>query len=156
MKKLVAYFSATGKTAAAAKNLAAAFGADIVEIKAAQPYSAADLDYTNPKSRCSIEMGGDRSSRPEFEPVCCDVEAYDAIDLVFPIWWGVAPTIVNSFLEKYDLAGKEITVYATSGISPLGDSAKCLEPSAPGATIKDGKMLNGNPSVDEINAWINI
>ena len=113
-KTLVAYFSASGTTAQVAKELAQAVGADIYEIKPAVPYTQEDLNWMDKKSRSSVEMN-DRSSRPALADQDADIAAYDTILLGFPIWWYVAPTIINSFLESYDFSGKKIVLFATSG-----------------------------------------
>ena len=112
---LVAYFSASGTTARAAQSLAKAAGADLYEIKPAVPYTAADLDWNNKQSRSSVEMN-DPSSRPEIARRLDSLEEYDTVFLGFPIWWYVAPTIINTFLESYDFAGKTIIPFATSGL----------------------------------------
>ena len=113
-KKLVAYFSASGVTKRAAEKLAKQEGADLFAIRPVQPYSQADLDWTNKKSRSTIEMQ-DKKSRVEIADKVKDMSQYDEIFLGFPIWWGVAPHIINSFLEQYDLTGKTISPFATSG-----------------------------------------
>ena len=118
MKKLVAYFSASGVTKAAAERLAKAAGADLFEIKPAVPYTRADLDWMNKKSRSSVEMNNP-DSRPEIEARLSNMEDYDTVFLGFPIWWYVAPTIINTFLESYDFAGKTIRPFATSGGSGM-------------------------------------
>ena len=153
-KKLVAYFSASGVTARAAKNLAEAAGAELYEIKPAVPYTSADLDWQNKSSRSSVEMG-DKSSRPAIADSDAHIGEYDTIFLGFPIWWYVAPTIINTFLEKYDFSGKTVILFATSGSSGFGNTAAELKPSVSTATvIKEGKLLNGNPSVDELKKWV--
>ncbi len=151
-KTLVAYFSASGTTARAAQKLAEAISADLYEIKPAEPYTGADLDWTNKQSRSSLEMA-DSASRPELADKNANIAAYDTIFLGFPIWWYVAPHIVNSFLESYDFNGKTIVLFATSGGSGLGKTAAVLQPSAKGAKILDGKLLNGNISVDALKKW---
>ena len=151
-KTLTAYFSASGTTARTAKNLAQAAGADLYEIRPAVPYTQADLNWMDKKSRSSVEMN-DRSFRPELADKGADIAAYDRILLGFPIWWYVAPTIINTFLESYDFTGKEIILFATSGGSGLGKTVQALAPSCPGAAIREGKLLNGNPSVDELKKW---
>ena len=151
-KTLTAYFSASGTTARTAKNLAQAAGADLYEIRPAVPYTQADLNWMDKKSRSSVEMK-DRSFRPELADRDADISAYDRILLGFPIWWYVAPTIINTFLESYDFTGKEIILFATSGGSGLGKTAKDLEGSCPGAVIKEGKLLNGNPSTEALKKW---
>lgn len=138
--KLVAYFSASGVTAKAAQKLARKEGADLFEIRPVQPYTAADLDWTNKKSRSSVEMK-DKASRVAIADKVENMDQYDQIFLGFPIWWGVAPHIVNSFLEQYDLTGKTISPFATSGGSGYGRSNQELEPSAPGAKFSPGRML---------------
>ena len=153
MKALVAYFSASGTTARVAKNLAEAAGADLYEIKPAVPYSSADLDWTNKKSRSSVEMA-DPARRPELADKNADVAAYDVIFVGFPIWWYVAPRIINSFLESYDFTGKKVVLFATSGGSGLGKTAAALQPSAPGAQIVEGKLLNSGNTVDALKKWV--
>jgi flavodoxin len=139
-KKLVAYFSASGITKKAAERLAAQQGADLFEIRPVQPYTKADLDWTNKKSRSTLEMT-EKGSRVAIAEKVPDMKQYDEIFLGFPIWWGVAPHIINSFLEQYDLAGKTISPFATSGGSGYGRSNKELEASAPGAKFNPGRML---------------
>ena len=153
MKALVAYFSATGVTAQAAKTLAGAIGADLYEIKPAIPYSAADLNWMDKGSRSSVEMR-DARSRPALAAADAPVAGYDVIFLGFPVWWYVAPTIVNTFLEAYDFTGKTIVLFATSGGSGLGKSAAGLRASAPGAKIMDGRLLNGRLNEAELKAWV--
>lgn len=121
-KALVAYFSASGVTAKAAKALAGAAGADLYEIKPKVPYTQADLNWMDKRSRSSIEMN-DKASRPPLADTDARIADYDVIFLGFPIWWYVAPTIVNTFLESYDFSGKTIVLFATSGGSGLGRSA---------------------------------
>ncbi|MBQ1337549.1 MAG: NAD(P)H-dependent oxidoreductase [Thermoguttaceae bacterium] len=145
-KKLVAYFSASGVTAKTAKKLAEAAGADLYEIKPAVPYTSADLNWSNKQSRSSVEMG-DRSSRPAIADSDANIAAYDVVYVGFPIWWYVAPTIVNTFLESYDFSGKKIVLFATSGGSGFGKAAQGLQPSAPTATIVEGKV---NPSANDL------
>ena len=151
-KILVAYFSASGTTAKAAKNLAEAAGADLYEIKPIVPYTSADLDWMNKKSRSSVEMN-DPSSRPELADKDANVADYDTILLGFPIWWYVAPTVINSFLESYDFTGKKIILFATSGGSGFGKTVQNLTLSCPGATIKEGKLLNGRLSASDLKEW---
>ena len=153
MKALVAYFSATGVTAQAAKTLASAIGGDLYEIKPAVPYSAADLNWMDKGSRSSVEMR-DARSRPALAAADAPVAGYDVIFLGFPVWWYVAPTIVNTFLEAYDFTGKTIVLFATSGGSGLGKSAAGLRASAPGAKIMDGRLLNGRLNEAELKAWV--
>ena len=120
-KKLVAYFSASGTTKKTAEMIAEAGDFDLCEIAPKVPYTKADLNWMDKKSRSSVEMA-DKSIRPEITDSNVDVSAYDEIILGFPIWWYVAPTIVNTFLEKYDLSGKKIVLFATSGGSGFGNT----------------------------------
>ena len=140
--KLVAYFSATGRTAKAAKKLAEAIGAEIYEIRPEVKYARADLNWMNKKSRSSVEMT-DKSSRPAIITGDVDVSSYDTVYLGFPIWWYVAPTLINTFLETYDFTGKKIVLFATSGSSGFGNTVIELQPSAPGAEIVEAKVLSG-------------
>lgn len=149
---LVAYFSASGTTARAAKAIAQAVGGDLYEIRPAVPYTAADLDWTNKKSRSSVEMN-DPACRPAIAAPVENMDQYDTVFLGFPIWWYVAPTIINTFLERYDFTGKTIVLFATSGGSGLGKSAEGLKDSAPGARILEGRMLNGRLDQAELKAW---
>ena len=152
MNPLVAYFSATGVTAQAAKALAKAVGAALYEIRPAVPYTGADLDWMDKGSRSSLEMQ-DKHSRPALAATDAPVAGHDVIFLGFPVWWYVAPTILNTFLEAYDFTGKTIVLFATSGGSGLGKSAAELRTSAPGAKILDGRMLNGKLDEAELKAW---
>jgi flavodoxin len=153
-KTLAAYFSASGTTERIAKNLAQAAGADLYEIKPAVPYTKDDLNWMNKKSRSSVEMN-DKSSRPELADKDADIDAYDTVLLGFPIWWYVAPTIVNSFLESYDFSGKRIILFATSGGSGFGKTAAGLRDSVAADTvIVEGKILNGANSADDLRKWV--
>ena len=152
--KLVAYFSASGVTAKAAKKLAEAAAADLYEIRPAVPYTAADLNWMDKKSRSSLEMG-DPSSRPEITGRVEDMDAYDVVFLGFPIWWYVAPSIINTFLEQYNFSGKKIVLFATSGGSGFGKTAENLRRSAAEADIVEGRMMNGGVSEAELVEWIN-
>ena len=153
MNALVAYFSASGTTAKAAKVLAKATGADLYEIKPAIPYTRADLNWMDKGSRSSVEMS-DKHSRPALADTDAPIAGHDVIFLGFPIWWYVAPTIVNTFLESYDFTGKTIILFATSGGSGLGKSAVSLRASVPGARIVDGRLLNGRLNADELKTWV--
>ena len=153
-KVLVAYFSATGTTKQVAQNLAKATNADIYEIKPVTPYTDADLNWRNSNSRSSVEMN-DKNSRPEMVENNISVKEYDTIFLGFPIWWGTAPHIVKTFLEKQDFSNKTIILFATSGSSGMGNTDKDLKPSVSASTkIIKGKVLNGNPSVEELKNWV--
>ena len=151
-KKLIAYFSASGTTAAVAKNLAKAAKADLYEIRPETPYTSADLNWQNKNSRSSLEMR-DKSSRPALADADARIEEYDTVFIGFPIWWYVAPTIINSFLEQYDFTGKKIVLFAPSGGSGLGKAVAGLPPSAPGATIVEGAVLNGRPNEAKLKAF---
>ena len=153
MNALVAYFSASGTTAKAAKVLAKAAGADLYEIKPAVPYTSTDLNWMDKRSRSSVEMS-DKHSRPALADTDAPIAGHDVIFLGFPIWWYVAPTIVNTFLESYDFTGKTIILFATSGGSGLGKSAVSLRASVPGARIVDGRLLNGRLNADELKTWV--
>ena len=153
-KTLVAYFSASGVTAKAAKALAQAAGADLYEIKPAIPYTKADLNWTDKTSRSSVEMQ-DPSSRPALADQTAQIANYDVVFLGFPIWWYVAPTIINSFLESYDFAGKTIVLFATSGGSGFGKTVAGLQGSvSPETKILEGRLLNGKLSDGELKAWV--
>lgn len=154
-KKLVAYFSCTGTTKKVAENLAKAVNGDIYEIKPKELYTTEDLNWTNKKSRTSLEMD-DKNSRPKIETKISNMEEYDTIFLGFPIWWYVAPRIVNTFLESYDLSGKSIILFYTSGGSGLGNTVSELIPSV----SKDTKMIEGkrfkpNTTIEELKTWAN-
>ncbi len=152
-KTLVAYFSASGTTARVAKELAQAAGADLYEIRPAVPYTKADLNWMDKNSRSSVEMN-DKSSRPTLADRDADIAAYDTILLGFPIWWYVAPTIINSFLESYDFSGKKIVLFATSGGSGFGRTVAGLKSSvAADAAIVEGKLLNGRQTAASLKTW---
>lgn len=151
-KKLVAFFSASGTTKKVAEMIAAEAGADLYEITPKELYTRADLDWMNKKSRSSIEMS-DKKMRPEIVDTPVDISAYDEIILGFPIWWYVAPTIVNTFLEAHDFSGKKIVLFATSGGSGFGNTVSELQPSAPGAVITEGKLLN-RISKQAVSDWV--
>ena len=152
-KKLVTYFSATGTTANVASMLADAVGADIHEIRPKFPYSKADLNWMDKQSRSTIEMNN-KAFRPEIEHSDLKLESYDVIFLGFPIWWYVAPTIINTFLESYDFSGKKIILFATSGGSKFGKTVEELKVSVPATCdIIEGKLLNGKHTIPTIRAW---
>ena len=151
-KKLVAYFSASGTTARLAENLAEAIGADIFEIVPEVPYTAADLNWQDKHSRSSIEMQ-DPASRPAIAATRDNMADYDTIFVGFPIWWYVAPTIINTFLESCDLTGKTIIPFATSGGSGIGETNEKLEPSCPGAKLLEGRVFRSSASKTELEAW---
>ena len=151
---LVAYFSATGTTKRVAENLAKATGGDLYEIKPVKTYTSADLNWHDNNSRTTVEMN-DPKSRPEIVTGDLSIQDYDTIFLGFPIWWGTAPKVVHTFLEKYDFSGKRIIIFATSGSSGLGNTANTLKQSvSKTATIIEGDVLNSNPSVEDLKQWI--
>ena len=150
-KKLVAYFSASGVTKAAAERLAKAIGADVFEIKPKVPYTRADLDWTNKSSRSSIECS-DTDSRPEIAERLSDISGYDTIFIGFPIWWYVAPKIIDTFVESYDFSGKTIIPFATSGGSGMGRTVEVLKSLCPSANWKVGKVIN-NMSEKALADW---
>lgn len=152
LKVLTAYFSASGVTEKLAKRLASAIGSDIHEIKPEVPYTSSDLDWTNKKSRSSVEMG-DKAFRPAIANKVENIDQYDIIFVAFPIWWYVAPTIINAFLEQYDLTGKTIVPLATSGGSGMGNTNKELAPSCKGAVLKEGKRFAANADEAELKSW---
>ena len=151
--KLVAFFSASGVTAALAQRLSRAAGADLFEIKPAVPYTSADLDWTNASSRSSVEMKNP-ASRPEIAEKLPSMADYDVVFLGFPIWWYVAPTIINSFLESYDLTGKTVVTFATSGGSGMGKTLSRLEPSCKGAKLVEGKVFRASTPAVEFRSWV--
>lgn len=152
-KILVAYFSARGTTAKVAWRLSEAINAELYEIKPEVPYTQSDLDWMDKKSRSSIEM-----NNPDFRPAIsgkiADMGKYDVVFVGFPIWWYIAPTIVNTFLESYDFTGKTVIPFATSGGSGMGKTKESLSRSCPGAILLDGKMLNGTQSERELRTWV--
>ena len=149
---LVAYFSASGVTGSVAKKLAEAIGADIYEIKPAVKYTSADLNWQDSNSRSSIEMK-DKIARPEIADKNADISGHDVIFLGFPIWWYIAPTIINTFLEAYDFSGKKIILFATSGGSGFGKAVDGLKSSAPGASILEGRLFRSSVSVNDLKKW---
>lgn len=151
-KVLVAYFSASGVTAKLAERLAKAIEADLHEIQPDVPYTEADLNWMDKKSRSSVEMN-DKSFRPAVANKVENMEQYQVIFIAFPIWWYIAPTIVNSFMEQYDLTGKTIIPLATSGSSGMGNTNKELADSCPGAELKEGKRFPADASAEELKAW---
>ena len=152
-KTLVAYFSATGTTEKVAQNLAEVTQSDLFKINPETPYTDADLDWKDENSRSTIEMN-DKTSRPAIAGKIDNMADYKVIYLGFPIWWYVAPTIINTFLESYDLSGKTIVLFATSGSSGFGKTAESLQHSASKAKIIEGRVLNGNPSKEKIGEWV--
>ena len=152
-KKLVAYFSASGVTAKVADMLADAVGADIYEIRPETPYTKADLNWMDKKSRSTIEMN-DKAFRPAIADKDAEIDQYDTIFIGFPIWWYVAPTIINTLLESYDFSGKKVILFATSGGSKFGKTVEELKVSVPDTCeIIEGKLLNGKQTIPSIRSW---
>ena len=153
-RKLVAYFSATGVTAKVAELIADAAGADVYQIQPEVPYTAADLNWMDKNSRSSVEMN-DKKIRPAMVKRNLQVKDYDVVFLGFPIWWYVAPTIINTFLESFDFAGKKIILFATSGGSGFGKTVEELKVSvADDMQIAEGKLLNGKQTLAGVSEWI--
>ena len=150
---LVAYFSASGTTARVAETLASAASADLFEIAPANPYTAADLDWTDRSSRSTKEMN-DEASRPTMKVDAPSLDGYDTIFVGFPIWWYVEPRIVDTFLESCDLSGKAVVPFATSGSSGITRAASRMRDIVPQARVLDGRMMNDRPSTSELEAWI--
>ena len=152
MKSLVVFFSAeSGRTASTAEKMAAAIGADLFEIKPVKPYTAADLNYMNPVARCNREFIAKKKV-----PVAGRIENFEQYDLVligFPIWYGCAPLVVNTFCAGYDWTGKKVAAFATSGGSGIGKTAKKLTPYVKGAEIVDARLLNG-AGPKEMKEWV--
>ena len=151
-KVLVAYFSATGTTARAAQKVATATGGELYAITPAQPYTDADLDWNDKQSRSSVEMN-DPKARPALGGKRLDVSGYDVVFIGYPIWWDLAPRIINTFIESHDLKGKTVVPFATSGSSSITGSAATLKRSYPALNWKEGRLLN---RADEktIRTWI--
>ena len=150
-KKLVAYFSASGTTKKAAERLAKAAGADLFEIKPVVPYTSADLNWMDKKSRSSVEMN-DPDSRPEIAETMPNMADYDTVFIGFPIWWYVAPHIIHTFVESYDFSGKTLMPFAPSGGSGMGRTVDELRKLCPNADWKAGKLVNG-ASDQGLAAW---
>ena len=146
-RALIAYFSASGTTARVARGMADATGADLYEIRPAQPYTEADLDWTDKKSRSTVEMN-DRSCRPAMAEPVPDMSQYDTILVGFPIWWYVEPRIVDTFLDSCDLSGKTVIPFATSGGSGIDRAESNLRSNYPRANWGRGRLLNGGDAAE--------
>lgn len=151
-KALVTYFSASGVTRKLAKTLAAEIGADLFEIEPEIPYTDADLDWQDSKSRSSVEMN-DKSCRPGIRSKVEDMDQYDVVFVGFPVWWYREPSIIDTFMEAYDLSQKTVVPFATSGGSPIGSSGRNMQVLAPGADVADGKRFGANASGKELAVW---
>ncbi len=152
-KVLVTYFSCSGVTAKAAKAIAEVVEGDLFEIRPEVPYTKEDLNWMDKQSRSSVEMA-DKDSRPAIAEKVANMDEYDVVFVGFPIWWYVAPTIINTFLESYDWTGKKIVLFATSGGSGFGKTVENLEKSCPGADIKEGGVLHGMIEKETILGWV--
>ncbi len=152
MKALVTYFSASGVTGTVAKRLADAIGAEAYEIRPAVPYTAADLDWMNKKSRSTVEMQ-DKACRPELADKDAPVAEADVIFVGYPVWWYREPSIIDTFMESYDFSGKTVVPFCTSGGSGLGDTVKNLSELAPGANIKEGKRMTKRDKPEDLKVW---
>ncbi len=153
MKTLVAFFSASGETQKLAKTLAGAVGGTLYQIRPAVEYTPADLDWHDKYSRSSVEMQ-DPTCRPALAGRVENINQYDTIFVGFPIWWYEAPRVIQTFLESYDLAGKTVIPFATSGGSDMGNTDSILQRSAPKAGWKLGKRLRATTSAQEITDWL--
>lgn len=151
-KTLVAYFSASGVTAKMAEKLAGAVGADLFEIKPEMPYTNADLDWQNSRSRSSVEMN-DKNCRPAIASKVDDMSQYSTVFVGFPVWWYREPSIIDTFMEAYDFSGKTVVPFATSGMSPVGDSGKNMQALAHGAKVAAGKRFPNGVSAEELKKW---
>ena len=149
---LIAYFSATGTTGRIAQLLADAIGAKSFEIVPEKIYTTADLDWTNAKSRSTVEMK-DKTCRPKIESHVRDLNKYDVVFVGFPIWWYREPSIIDTFIEEHDFDGKLIVPFATSGGSGIGDTYKNIQALAPKSKVEKGKILNPGVSVEELKKW---
>ena len=154
-KTLVAYFSASGVTAKVAEKLAKAIDADLYEIAPAEPYTRADLNWMDKKSRSTLEMN-DRSSRPAIATKVENMDQYGTVFVGFPIWWYREPSIIDTFIEAYDLTGKTVVPFVTSGGSGLGDSYKNLQALAPGAKVIDGEKFSVTVSEEKLKEWVRV
>lgn len=152
-KALVAYFSATGNTKQVASKLSKVISGNLHEIVPKDAYTSNDLNWKDKQSRTTKEMN-DKSYRSEISDQVDNMDSYDTIYLGYPIWWGIAPTIINTFLEKYDLDGKDIITFATSGSSEMGDSTEGLKISAKGAHFKEGQILKKDISDEELKTFV--
>lgn len=152
MKTLVAYFSASGVTRGVATQLAEVAGADLYEIVPEQIYTDADLDWRDSLSRSSIEMK-DKTSRPAIKKTELKIDDYDTIYVGFPIWWYTCPTIINTFMETYDFAGKTVIPFATSGSSSIEQACRDLKSVYPKANWKEGRLLN-NATKEQLEEWV--
>lgn len=153
-KTLVAYFTASGGgvTRKVAERLAEAADADLYEIEPQEKYTAADIDWTNKKSRSSLE-NADLSARPALKGHVDNFDQYDRVFVGFPIWWYREPRIIDSFIESEDFSGKKVIPFATSGVSSIGSSGQNLQALAPDAKVEEGRRFPADVSVQELKQW---
>lgn len=151
-KALVTYFSASGVTAKMAQRLASAIKADLFEIQPETPYTEADLDWRNDKSRSSVEMK-DKSSRPPIAAKVADMSQYDVVFVGFPVWWYREPSIIDTFMESYNFSGKTVVPFATSGSSGIGPSGENMQKLAPNAKVLEGKRFRHDVSAEDLKKW---
>ena len=151
-KILVAYFSCTGNTKAVAEKIAGLTGGDLYEIVPSDPYTSADLNYNNSNCRANREMN-DPAARPAIAGDKIDLSAYDTVIIGYPIWWGTMPRIINTFLDTYDLSGKTVLPFCTSGSSGISSSVSAIRSAEPGATVKDGLRASGT-SDRNLESWL--
>lgn len=152
-KVLVAYFSATGTTEAVAEQIAEGLSCDLYEITPQDPYTDADLNYSDTSSRTTSEMN-DENARPAISGTVSNMAQYDVVFLGYPIWWGEAPRIISTFLESYDFSGKTIVPFCTSGSSGIAASVSDLKPLASGATWLEGQRFGGGVSKETVMEWV--
>lgn len=153
-KILVTYFSASGETKRVAEKIASITNGDLFEIEPKEKYTNADLDWTNKQSRSSVEMKN-KSFRPEMKENSLDISSYDIILIGFPIWWGVCPTVVNTFIESKDFTGKTLIPFCTSGGSGMSYAENDLRKTYPNYNWKEGKRLTGRENNEDLKNWIN-
>ena len=153
-KTLVTYFSASGETKRVAEKIASITNGDLFEIEPKEKYTNADLDWTNKQSRSSVEMKN-KSFRPEMKENSLDISSYDTILIGFPIWWGVCPTVVNTFIESKDFTGKTLIPFCTSGGSGMSYAENDLRKTYPNYNWKEGKSLTGRENNEDLKNWIN-
>ena len=152
-KNLVVYFSVTGNTKALAETIAETTGAEIVELSPQEPYTSEDINYSNDNCRANLEQNDD-SARPAIANKIENIDDYDTIYLGYPIWWGTMPKIINTFLETYDLSGKTIMPFCTSGGSGIETSVSTIKSTCPGADVKEGFRGSSSATAEQIETWI--
>lgn len=151
-KTLVVYYSATGNTRRLAETMANALNADLFELQPEQPYTSHDLEYNDTSTRATVEQK-DATARPKIANKVENMAKYDTVILAYPIWWGIAPRVMYTFMESYDFSGKTLTAVCTSGGSGLGSSDKELAALASSATWKEGRQFGSGASAEELQKW---